>query len=53
MVKGKEVTIVDYKFGERNPRYRRQVEHYADIYSRMGYSEVRSFIWYVPSDTVE
>lgn len=53
MVKGKEVTIVDYKFGERNPRYRRQVEHYADIYRRMGYSEVRSFIWYVPSDTVE
>ncbi|MGN1215018.1 MAG: UvrD-helicase domain-containing protein [Candidatus Cryptobacteroides sp.] len=53
MVNGPEVTIVDYKFGEKDPRYRRQVDRYADIYRRMGYREVNSYIWYVPSDTVE
>lgn len=53
MVKGSAVTIVDYKFGEKDPRYRRQVGRYADIYRRMGYQDVKSFIWYVPSDTVE
>ncbi|MGN0202055.1 MAG: UvrD-helicase domain-containing protein [Candidatus Cryptobacteroides sp.] len=53
IVNGDEVTVIDYKFGEKNPRYRRQVEKYAGIFRRMGYREVRSYIWYVASDTVE
>ena len=47
------VTVIDYKFGERNRRYRRQVERYADIYRRMGYSSVSPVIWYVLTDEVE
>ena len=47
------VTVVDYKFGERDPRYARQVGRYASIYRRMGWNDVRTAIWYVNSDLVE
>ena len=47
------VKVIDYKFGERNNKYRRQVQRYADIYSRIGYKNVETFIWYVREDVVE
>ena len=53
LVKDGKVTVIDYKFGERNRRYLRQVARYADIYRRMGYSEISSVIWYVLADEVE
>lgn len=53
LVKDGKVTVIDYKFGERNRRYRRQVARYADIYRRMGYSEITPIIWYVLADEVE
>ena len=53
IVKDGAVTVVDYKFGERNPRYRTQVARYASIYRRLGYEDVSTAIWYVPSDEVE
>ena len=48
-----KVTVIDYKFGGRNPRYARQVARYADIYRRMGYPEISASIWYVLTDEVE
>ncbi len=53
LVKDGKVTVIDYKFGEKNRRYRRQVSRYADIYRRMGYSEITPIIWYVLTDEVE
>lgn len=53
LIKGGKVTVIDYKFGEKNRRYHRQVSRYADIYRRMGYSEITSVIWYVLTDEVE
>ena len=53
LVKDGKVTVIDYKFGESNRRYRRQVARYADIYRRMGYSEITPIIWYVLADEVE
>ncbi|MBR4755552.1 MAG: UvrD-helicase domain-containing protein [Bacteroidales bacterium] len=53
IVKGGSVTVVDYKFGEHNPRYRTQVARYASIYRRLGFKDVSTAIWYVPSDEVE
>ena len=53
LVKDGKVTVIDYKFGEKNRRYRRQVARYADIYRRMGYSEITPIIWYVLTDEVE
>lgn len=48
-----KVIIVDYKFGEKNPRYKSQLSRYMNIYERMGYSQVEGAVWYVPADEVE
>ena len=53
LIKDGKVTVIDYKFGEKNRRYHRQVARYADIYRRMGYSEITPIIWYVLTDEVE
>ena len=53
LIKDGKVTVIDYKFGEKNRRYHRQVARYADIYRRMGYSEITTAIWYVLADEVE
>ena len=48
------VVIVDYKFGEHNVRYERQLRKYADIWRRMGYGNVKAYLWYVQNgDIVE
>ena len=49
---GNSVVIVDYKFGEPNPRYERQLRKYADIWVRMGCSDVKSYLWYVPAGDI-
>ena len=47
-----KVIVIDYKFGEHQRKYERQVSQYAQLWSRMGYSEIKAFIWYVETDEV-
>ena len=47
VVSGGKVAVVDYKFGEHNPKYERQLLKYADIWRRMGYKEVTASLWFV------
>lgn len=53
IIKDGKVSIVDYKFGGKTPRYKSQLSKYINIYKRMGYSQVEGTIWYVPADEVE
>jgi len=58
IVRGSSVTVVDYKFGDRSDesdaKYIRQVRAYMDIYRKLGYADVKGFVWYVLNDeTVE
>jgi len=47
------IVIVDYKFGEeQRDSYLRQVGRYMQLYRRMGFDDVRGFVWYLRSDTV-
>jgi hypothetical protein len=48
---GKAV-VIDYKFGEHQKKYERQVRQYAQLWTKMGYSEIKAFIWYVETDQV-
>ncbi|MBO6160563.1 MAG: hypothetical protein J6O01_03675, partial [Bacteroidales bacterium] len=50
VIRDGRVTVIDYKFGAERPAYARQVARYADIYRRMGYAQVDTVLWYVPSD---
>ena len=47
MTRGKEAVIIDYKFGEENSAYNRQISEYRKIVEQMGYESVRGYIWYV------
>ena len=47
------VVIVDYKFGEHHSGYERQMHRYVDIWRRMGYNDVKAFLWYVRTGEVK
>ena len=52
LIKGKNVTIIDYKFGKEQPEsYNRQVKEYMNILTQMGYC-AQGFIWYVELDDI-
>lgn len=41
------VDVIDYKFGEREAKYKKQVSRYASLYKRMGYENVHGYLWYM------
>lgn len=47
-----KVKVVDYKFGEHNARYERQVLKYARMWKQMGYDDVSAYLWYVQTGDV-
>ncbi|NDW08517.1 exodeoxyribonuclease V subunit beta [Dysgonomonas sp. 520] len=48
MICGDEVVVVDYKFGKQEDRkYLKQVKYYTDQIRKMGYEDVKGYIWYV------
>ena len=52
VIKDGNVIVIDYKFGEHDPRYLRQIRRYADIWRRMGYENVSAVLWYVQSGEI-
>jgi len=53
VIRGKEATIVDYKFGEKESRtYLKQVKQYMNLIAEMGY-ETSGFVCYVSLRKVE
>lgn len=53
MMKGKEVVVVDFKFGKKKPEYSTQVREYMSLLSEMGYTDIKGYIWYVYSGELE
>jgi len=41
------VEVIDFKFGSENETNRKQVEEYVRILIKMGYENVKGFLWYV------
>ena len=46
------VDIVDYKFGEKNPAYSRQVQRYMSLYKMMGHAKVSGYLWYLEDNFI-
>ena len=54
MIKDDEVIIVDYKFGDKKDnKYHKQIKEYASLYKNLGYSNIKTYIWYVMLNTLE
>lgn len=47
MTDGKEIIVVDFKFGKPREEYHEQVQRYMSLLLRMGYEKVSGYIWYV------
>lgn len=47
MTDGKEMIVVDFKFGDHQEKHKKQVSDYMDLLCRMGYEHVSGYIWYV------
>lgn len=47
MTDGKEVVVVDFKFGNEREEYKRQVQRYMEILTHMGHKNVSGYLWYV------
>ncbi len=53
MQKDNKIIVLDYKFGEEiSDTYNKQLRYYIDSIKRMGYSEVKGYIWYFTLDDV-
>jgi ATP-dependent exoDNAse (exonuclease V) beta subunit len=55
MIGENEVIIVDYKFtsSQNNvSKYKHQLSLYADLLSQMGYSNIRSYLWFIGEDNL-
>ena len=50
VVRGWEVTIIDFKFGAEKEGYRYQLRRYAKLYRELGYTVSGCWIWYVEKD---
>ena len=55
MMRGRDIVVVDFKFGQPRNSYRRQVQGYIRLLRRMGYTDRRitGFLWYVEQGEVE
>lgn len=53
MINDDAVTVVDFKFGEPSPRHLKQAADYRELLTAMGYSNVKSWLWYVEKDIIE
>lgn len=52
MVKDNYCIVVDFKFGGEHKKYNKQVKRYMNLLSKMGYSGVEGFLWYVDNDKI-
>ena len=53
LTRGTTAVIIDYKFGDPHPSYRRQLSRYASLYRALGFTTVSAFLWFVEDDRVE
>ena len=44
---GSEIIVIDFKFGKPLPEHQQQVNRYMDALKKMGYDNIKGFLWYV------
>ena len=52
MTDGKQMIVVDFKFGKPREEYIHQVRQYMSLLSSMGYEHVEGYLWYVYSNQI-
>ena len=59
LVCGTDAIVIDYKFGAfshedtaQMGQYKRQVSRYKELLTRMGYTNVQGYLWYIAADEI-
>ena len=52
MTDGKEMIVVDFKFGSPKPAHIDQVKRYMFLLKNMGYDNIKGYLWYVYSNKI-
>lgn len=52
IIRDTETVVVDFKFGVEEESHLKQISRYVSLYRKMGYPEVKGFLWYVQQDKV-
>lgn len=53
MINENETIVVDFKFGRPKEQYHQQVQDYIRLLEKMGYPNVKGYLWYVYTETIE
>lgn len=49
---GKQIIVIDFKFGKQNDKYKDQVAEYMNLLCGMGYKSIKGYLWYVYSNQI-
>ena len=52
MTDGKEMIVVDYKFGSPKEEHKAQVKEYMDLLYEMGHQNITGYLWYLFSNKI-
>ncbi|MBR2962501.1 MAG: UvrD-helicase domain-containing protein [Alistipes sp.] len=53
MINGKRALVIDYKFGKAQTSHRTQIAEYGELLRKMGYEDIRGYIWYVRDGKID
>ncbi|EOA57194.1 hypothetical protein HMPREF1214_02706 [Bacteroides sp. HPS0048] len=53
MMRNGQVVVVDFKFGKPNKKYNKQVQGYMQLLTRMGYTNITGYLWYVDEELIQ
>ena len=53
MIKGDTAIVVDYKFARERDEHNTQVRLYMDLLKKIGYKDVRGYLWYVYKNEIK
>ena len=53
MMRNGQVVVVDFKFGKPNKKYNKQVQGYMQLLTRMGYTNITGYLWYVEEELIQ
>lgn len=53
MVKDNNAIVVDFKFGQKEKKYNRQIGDYMKLLKNIGYKNINGYLWYVTLNEVE
>lgn len=53
MMNDNETLVVDFKFGQPNKKYAKQVQGYMQLLQKMGYHNISGYLWYVDEERIE